>query len=225
MFHYNNSFFATGALQPTSFPRARARQQWFLRASRVKTGVVAPGRVEGLLHEATSPSLGKVSRRPTGGYPTGYSAAAQATGGARSQPDVGQPRARSFLGSKRPTAASTNWEGDLQLPTSPTLVSVWRIHGRLFWFSSWVLLFTRPFGQTVDKRHVRKREVPGNERGSCRARCGTADATKRGSWYARFLSRSMLMFFHATIYSRKGARLAGGIIGSAPLSLIEGGRN
>ena len=106
------------------------------------------------------------------------------------------------------------------------------------------------FGQTVDKQHVRKREVPGNERGSCRARCGTADATKRGSWYARFLSRSMLMFFSRDNLLNEtsthewqgswcirgsscaawrwteggaGARLAGGIIGSAPLSLIERG--
>ena len=76
------------------------------------------------------------------------------------------------------------------------------------------------FGQTVDKQHVRKREVPGNERGSCRARCGTADATTRGSWYARFLSRSMLTFFHVTIYSMRSLRTSGEVPGVFEVPLV-----
>ena len=84
----------------------------------------------------------------------------------------------------------------------------------------WFSLFTRPFGQTVDKRHVRKREVPSSKQGSCRAWCGTADATTRGSWCARFLSRSMLMFFHVTIYSMRSLRTSGEVPGVFEVPLV-----
>ena len=182
----------------------------------MKTGVVAPGRVEGLLHEATSPSLeGRYPRRPTGGYNT------RLVDTTRRQLKRLVERARSRMLGNRELAhfrveAADGGIDQLGRGSSITHLT----HPCFCWLSSWFSLFTRPFGQTVDKRHVRKREVPGNERGSCRARCGTADATTRGSWYARFLSRSMLMFFHVTIYSMRSLRTSGEVPGVFEVPLV-----
>ena len=105
--HYNNSFSPQGALLAYLYFPSHARQQRFLRASRVKTDVVAPGRGEGLLPEASRPSPRTVSRESAGGYLTSCldSVTTQAIREGM-HAGVRQARASSFFGSKRPTAAS-----------------------------------------------------------------------------------------------------------------------